>query len=44
MEDMNFDLDYDQSLIPMQQDYHVSYVLAMSDLAVMRMSFSAVAV
>ncbi|KAJ0342586.1 hypothetical protein COL922a_000861 [Colletotrichum nupharicola] len=32
-DDFNFDLDYDQRLIPAQQRYHVSYVLEMTRLA-----------
>ncbi|KAL3305054.1 cutinase transcription factor 1 beta [Colletotrichum asianum] len=32
-DDFNFDLDYDQRLIPTQQEYHVSYVLEMTRLA-----------
>ncbi|KAI8237054.1 hypothetical protein K4K57_003269 [Colletotrichum sp. SAR 10_99] len=32
-DDFNFDLDYDQRLIPAQEEYHISYVLEMTRLA-----------
>ncbi|KAJ5974442.1 hypothetical protein N7481_011652 [Penicillium waksmanii] len=32
-EDFDFDTDFDQSLIPAQKDYHVSYVIEMAKLA-----------
>lgn len=35
-EDFMFDLGYDQSLIPVQQDYHVLYVIEMAKLANIR--------
>ncbi|KAF4891986.1 Cutinase transcription factor 1 alpha [Colletotrichum fructicola] len=34
-DDFHFDLDYDQRLIPDQQEFHVSYVLEMTRLAAM---------
>lgn len=37
-EDFTFDTGYDQNLVPAQTDYHVSYVLEMSKLAVIRKS------
>lgn len=33
-QDFTFDLEYDETLIPVQRDYHVSYVLEMLKLAV----------
>ncbi|KAH7143482.1 fungal-specific transcription factor domain-containing protein [Dactylonectria macrodidyma] len=33
-EDLAFDLGYDQRVIPIQRDYHVSYVLEMSKLTI----------
>ncbi|KAH0420387.1 cutinase transcription factor 1 alpha [Colletotrichum camelliae] len=32
-DDFNFDLDYDERLIPAQQEYHISYVIEMTRLA-----------
>ncbi|KAJ5407841.1 hypothetical protein N7509_001724 [Penicillium cosmopolitanum] len=37
-EDFDFDTDFDQSLIPAQKDYHVSYVIEMAKLAALRES------
>ncbi|XHF98609.1 hypothetical protein AWENTII_002157 [Aspergillus wentii] len=33
VDDFNFDNDYDQTLIPVQKDFHTSYVIEMSKLA-----------
>lgn len=35
-EDFTIDIGFDQSLIPVQREYHVSYVLEMSKLAIIR--------
>lgn len=39
-DDFDFDKDYDDNLIPHQQDFHISYVLEMTKLAIIRTYYS----
>lgn len=35
-DDFNFDNDYDNNILPSQERFHISYVIEMSKLAVIR--------